>query len=150
MEAKQLPAERYAPIRDGAAAAASELGLTLPPLPLPTTNQTLEQAVVEALGGEPTESFVEAASERFGAEASALAALAIRSNLLLLTYSPRRDDLAAQAAEFRTMAEASGLPSDAWTPLVDLLGDGGQFVAMRSAIFELHRRVDSLLAETSR
>ena len=78
------------------------------------------------------------------------ALFAIRSNLLLLTYSPRRDDLAAQVAYFTAAAKASGLPPDVWGPLAKLLNDRGEYVAVRTAVFELHRRVESLLAEASR
>lgn len=150
MNAKQLPAERYEPIRSEADAAAAKLGVTLPPLPPPTSDQTPEQAVIEALAGEPAASMVAAASDRFGPAAGALADLAIRSNLLLLTYSPRRDDVDAQANEFTAAAKASGLPPDEWEPLAKLLNDRGEYVAVRTAVFELHRRVESLLAESAR
>jgi hypothetical protein len=150
MNAKQLPAERYEPIRSEADAAAAELGVTLPPLPLPKSDQTPEQAVIEALAGEPAASVVAAASDRFGPAAGALAELAIRSHLLLLTYSPRRDDAVAQAADFTAVAKASGLPPDDWEPLAKLLSDRGEYVAVRTAIFEFYRRVESALAEASR
>jgi len=148
MDAKQLPAERYEPIRNEADAAAAELGVTLPPLPLPKSDQTPEQAVIEALSGEPAASLVAATSDRFGPTAGALAELAIRSNLLLLTYSPRRDDADAQAADFTAAAKAAELPHDVWEPLAKLLGDRGEYVAVRTAVFDLHRRVDQLLAAT--
>jgi hypothetical protein len=93
---------------------------------------------------------VEATSERFGAAAGALANVAIRSNLLLLTYSPRRDDAHAQtAAAFVAAAEASALPPATWEPLAKLLSDRGEFVAVRAAVFELHREVEKLLADSS-
>jgi hypothetical protein len=106
--------------------------------------------VVATLGGEPATSLLSATAEHFGAEAGALADLAIRTNLLLLTYSPRRDDVAAEAAQLRSIAEGSGLPSDAWTPLAKLLEEGAEYVAVRTAIFDLHRRVEMLLSEASR
>lgn len=150
MNAKQLPAERYEPIRNEANAAAAELGVTLPPLPPPKSDQTPEQAVIESLNGELAANIVAAASDRFGPTAGALADLAIRSNLLLLTYSPRRDDADAQAADFTAAAKAAELPHDVWEPLAKLLGDRGEYIAVRTAVFELHLRVESLLAEASR
>lgn len=150
MNAKQLPAERYEPIRSEADAAAAELGVTLPPLPLPKSDQTPEQTVVEALSGEPAASLVAATSDRFGLAAGALADLGIRSNLLLLTYSPRRHDADAQAAEFAAAARAAELPPEVWEPLKKLLDDRGEYVAVRTAIFELHRRVENVLVEASR
>ena len=149
MNAKQLPAERYEPIRNEADAAAAKWGVTLPTPPLPTSGQTPEQAVIEALNGEPAASIIDAASDRYGLAAGALAKLAIRSNLLLLTYSPRRDDADAQAADFTAAAQASELPPDAWEPLAKLLNDRGEYVAVRTAVFDLHRRVEKLLADPS-
>jgi len=150
MFAKQFPAERLEPMLKEANAAAAELGVELPTLPTPAAGQTPEQAVVAALGGEPATNLVAATAERFGAEAGALADLAIRTNLLLLTYSPRRDDVATEAARLRSIAEGSGLPSDAWTPLAKLLDENAEYVAVRTAIFDFHRRVGSLLGEASR
>lgn len=151
MIAKQLPAERYEPIRNEADVAAAALELTLPTLPAANSGQTDEQAVIAALSGEPAASLVEATSERLGAAAGALANVAIRSNLLLLTYSPRRDDAHAQAAaDFVAAAEASALPAEVWEPLAKLLSDRGEFVAVRAAVFELHREVEKLLADSSR
>jgi hypothetical protein len=149
MFAKQLPAERYEPILNEASAAAAELDLTLPPFPSGVPESQTEQAVITALTGAPAADFVAAAAERYGPTAGSLAELAIRSNLLLLTYSPRRDDLAAQAAEFTAAAEASGLPRDVWAPVAELVQNGGEYVAVRSAIFELHRAVEKLLATPS-
>lgn len=150
MFAKQLPAERLEPMQKEANDAAAELGVALPPLPTPSGAETPEQAVVATLSGEPAANLIAATAERFGKEAGALADLAIRTNLLLLTYSPRRDDVAAEANQLRSAAEGSDLPSDAWTPLAELLQEGAEYVAVRSAIFDLHRRVESLLTEASR
>lgn len=150
MFAKQLPAERFEPMQKEADASAAELGVALPSLPTPAAGQTPEQAVVATLNGEPTANLIATTAERFGAEAGALADLAIRTNLLLLTYSPRRDDVAAEAAQLRSIAESSGLPNDAWTPLAKLLEEGAEYVAVRTAIFDLHRRVETLLSEASR
>ena len=40
--------------------------------------------------------------------------------------------------------------SDCWTPLAKLVEEGAEYVAVRTAIFDLHRRVETLLAEASR
>ena len=150
MFAKQLPPERLEPMQKEANDAAAELGVVLPSLPTPAGAETPEQAVVATLSGETTASLVAATTKRFGPAAGSLADLAIRTNLLLLTYSPRRDDVAAQATRLRSVAEGSGLPSDVWTPVMKLLDERGEYVAVRTAIFDLHRRVETLLAEASR
>jgi hypothetical protein len=150
MFAKQLPPERLEPMQKEANDAAAELGVVLPSLHTSAGAETPEQAVVATLSGETTASLVAATTKRFGPAAGSLADLAIRTNLLLLTYSPRRDDVAAQATHLRSVAEGSGLPSDVWTPVVKLLDERGEYVAVRTAIFDLHRRVETLLAEASR
>lgn len=147
MAAKQLPSDRFEPIRNAADAAAVDLGITLPP---PESSRTHEQAAIDALSGEPMHAFIASLSSKYGAEASSLGELAIRSNLLLLTYSPRRGDATAEASKLQTIAEASGLPSEEWMPLVELLQSGSEYVTVRTAVFELHRHVESTLAEASR
>lgn len=149
MSAKRLPAEQYEPKLAEAAAAAGELGLKLPPLPQAAGDQTLETAVVDALSGVPATAFAALVAERYGKPAAALAELAVRSNLLLLTYSPRRSDLAEQARQFTTMAEVSNLPRDAWAPLAKLLEEKGEYVAVRTAVFALHQQAEKALAEAT-
>ena len=145
MYAKQLPVERFEPIRDEADAAASELAIDLPPLPIPKSNQTPEQAVVEAFAGERTAAIVASIAERYGAEGGALATLALRSNRLLLIYSPKRDDAGALAADFTATAEASGLPRELWGKLAELLDRRAEFVDVRSEVFSFQRVVDEAL-----
>ncbi|WP_428307474.1 hypothetical protein [Lacipirellula sp.] len=149
MYAKQLPAERYEATLAEAAAAAVSVGVELPPLPKAVDGASPEQAVVAALQGEPAAAVIASATERFGPAAGGLANVAIRSNLLLLSYSPRRGDTAIQAGDFAAAAEASALPAEAWQPLVTLLESGGEYVAVRSAIFAFHRQVDELLSQAA-
>lgn len=147
MYAKQLPVERFEPLRDEADVAAEQIQIDLPPLPIPKSDQTPEQAVVEAFAGERTETIVAAIAERYGAEAGALARLALRSNQLLLVYSPKRENVAALASEFTAAAEASGLPKELWIPLAELLDQRAEFVAVRGEVFNFQRRVEEALAE---
>lgn len=147
MSAKQLPAERYEPTLAEAAEAADELGLTLPPLPQTVGDQSPEAAAIDALSGAPTAAFAAAVAERYGHAAASLTELAVRSNLLLLTYSPRRGNVAEQAKQFAAVAEASGLPRDAWAPLAQLLDAGADYVDVRTAIFALHRQAENVLVE---
>ena len=146
MYAKQLPVERFEPFRNEADAAAQDIGIALPPLPIPKSTQTPEQAVVEAFAGERTEAIVATIAERYGADAGALARLALRSNQLLLVYSPKRENVAALASEFTAAAEASGLPKELWGPLAELLDQRAEFVAVRGEVFDFQRRVDEALA----
>src|SRR5690606_18991530 len=116
--------------------------VTLPALPSHEAGASageLEATVIASLDGAPARQFIDGVTERYGGGAGSLAELAIRSNLLLLTYSPRRDDIAAQAARFSSSAEGSGLPRDLWGTLADLLDSGGEYVEVRSAVFQLHQ-----------
>jgi hypothetical protein len=149
MYAKQLPPERYEATLAEAAAAAVSVGVELPPLPKAADGAGPEQAVVTALQGEPAAAVIASATERFGPAAGGLANVAIRSNLLLLSYSPRRGDAAVQAGDFTAAAEASALPAEAWQPLATLLDGGSEYVAVRSAIFAFHRQVDETLSQAA-
>jgi len=139
--AKGFDAARYESMLDEAKAAATEIGVELPPLPAPIEGITLEAAVVEALGGEHAATLVERLGSRFTPAEAALAELAIRSRLLLLTYSPRNTAAAAQAAALRQSAEASGLPAEVWEPLANLLDQRAAFVDVRGAVLKLDDRI---------
>jgi len=139
--AKGLDAQRYGPIFDQANAAAQQLGIELPPLPTAGTDSQREASVIDALRGEPAATLVQRIADRFTSTEAAAADLAIRTRLLLLTYSPRSAAAAEQAAAVRQSAEASGLPADVWQPLLQLLDDRAPFAAVRpELLFELDRR----------
>ena len=139
--AKGLEAGRYQPILDEAVAAAAKLDVELPPLPSGTEAGELEATVIEGLRGESGVALTNAVAKRFGPPEAAAADLAIRSHLLLLTYSPRSGDAALQAEALRRAAEASGLPAETWTPLVTLVDERAPFVEVRQAVFEQDKRV---------
>ncbi len=149
-----LAAAYYAKGRDAlrqsnlnsARAAAATLDIELPQLPTTTAADNLQATVIEGLRGESAVALTNALANRFGAAEAAVADLAIRSHLLLLTYSPRSGDAALQAEALRRAAEASGLPAEAWTPLVTLIDERAPFVEVRRAVFELDDRVESFLA----
>lgn len=111
---------------DEATAAAARIDIDLPPLPTSARAEELEATVIDALRGESAVALTNAFANRFGAAEAAAADLAIRSHLLLLTYSPRTGDAALQAEALRRAAESSALPADAWEPLVELLDDRGR------------------------
>jgi hypothetical protein len=130
---------------DGANASAAKLGIELPPLRTTAQADNLQMAVIEGLRGESAVALTNAFAKRFGAAEAAAADLAIRSHLLLLTYSPRSGDAALQAEALRRAAEASGLPAETWTPLVKLLDERAPFVAVRQAVFEQDKRIEKHL-----
>jgi hypothetical protein len=139
--AKGLEVGRYQPILDEALTAAAKLEVELPPLPTTAQASELEAAVIEGLRGESGVALTNAVAHRFGPAEAAAADLAIRSHLLLLTYSPRSGDALLQAEALRRAAEASGLPAETWTPLVTLVDERAPFVEVRQAVFEQSKRV---------
>jgi len=79
-------------------------------------------------------------SQRHGPRQAALAELAIKTHGLLLTYSPRKARLASMTENIRRVAEGSQLPEEIWRDLIDLLEDRAAFSAVKSAVFQLHKR----------
>ncbi|HEX6961935.1 MAG TPA: hypothetical protein VF175_08725, partial [Lacipirellula sp.] len=149
IHAKGLPNAPQAPILAEAAKAATGLGITLPELPTASRDDNLEAAVIEGLRGELAVAVRNAFANRFGEAQAAAADLALRSHLLLLTYSPRNADAALEAEALRRAGEASGLPAELWTPLVELVAERAPFLEVRQAVFDLHRRVDAHLSEAA-
>jgi hypothetical protein len=147
--AKNLSRSPHAPILEEAVAAASELGLELPPLPTTPQPENLEAAVIEGLRGELAVALRNTFAARFGEAEGAAADVAVRSHLLLLTYSPRDADASLQAEGLRRAGEASGLPPELWTPLAALVEERASFLDVRQAVFDLHRRVDAHLAQAA-
>jgi hypothetical protein len=145
--AKGLPGERYQPILTEADAAASDLGIELPLLPSAARREDLEASVIEALRGESAVTIANRFSAALGPAEAAAADLAIRSHLLLLTYSPRSGDAPLHAAALRQAAERSELRPETWQPLVELIERKAPFAEVRQAVFDLHRRADAELAE---
>jgi hypothetical protein len=149
ISAKGMNADRYQSILDEAVVAAAKVDVALPPLPSTTDAGELEATVIEGLRGESAVALTNAIANRFGADEAAVADLAIRSHLLLLTYSPRSGDALLQAEALRRAAEASGLPAETWTPLVKLLDERAPFVDVRQAVFAQDKRIESALAPSS-
>jgi hypothetical protein len=144
--AKGLPRSPHAPILEESTGAARELGIELPQLPTTARQDDLEAAMIEGLRGELAVALRNALATRFGEEAGAAADLAVRSHLLLLTYSPRDADASLQAEGLRRAGDASGLPPEIWTPLVTLVEQRAPFLEVRQAVFDLHRGAEAHLA----
>jgi hypothetical protein len=136
----------HGPVLDEASRAARVLEIELPPLPAPGPPKEVEADVIEGLHGELAVALTNALASRFGEAEAAMADLAIRSHLLLLTYLPEGPDASLQAEALRRAGEASGLPQEIWTPLVSLVEQRAPFLEVRQAVFDLHRGADAHLA----
>jgi hypothetical protein len=102
--------------------------------------------VIEALQGEPAAELARRFGERFTPAEAAAAELAVDTQLLLLTYSPRSDATTEHTEAMRRAAEASGLPAELWQPLFKRLDDRAPFIVVRLAVFDFHRRTAKHLA----
>ncbi len=148
--AKALQRSPHTPILDEALAAASEIGVELPQLPTTASPDDLEAAVIEGLRGELGVALTNEYADALTPAEAAAADLAVRSHLLLLTYSPRESDALLQAEGLRRAGEASGLPEEVWTPLVTLLEQRAPFLDVRQAVFDLHRGADAHLTAAAK
>jgi hypothetical protein len=143
--AKGLAPKRYEPILKEAEEAAAAIGLELPALPTGDEGNR-EALVIETLKGQTATKLVRRIGERFTPAEAAAAELAIGTQVLLLTYSPRSDATEAHAEAMRRAAEASGLPAELWQPLLKRLDDRAPFIVVRLAVFDFHRRTVKHLA----
>jgi hypothetical protein len=86
-------------------------------------------------------------AERQGAEAAALFEVALKSNLLLVLYTPRSTAASAIADAISQAAPRAKLPASVWQPLVNTViakADGPQ---VRKAVKTFHTAVEQYLAE---
>jgi len=79
-------------------------------------------------------------SKQHGADHAALAELATKTHVLLLSYTPSSTRLEPVIASIRQAAEKSGLPESVWRELVDLLTARADFKQVKAAIYQLHKR----------
>ncbi len=84
-------------------------------------------------------------SAKFSPEYTALSELAIKTNVLLLVYTPKSPHLEPIVAAIRQAAENSTLPSTLWSSLVDLLEQRAPFTEVKSAVLQLHQQVADYL-----
>jgi hypothetical protein len=88
-------------------------------------------------------------SAAYGANHAALFEVALKSNLLILLYSPRSTTVEAISAAIRRAAPQAGLPTELWQPLVDLLGKDSSINDVRTAERKLHSDVEQYLANAA-
>jgi hypothetical protein len=154
--AKGLPADRYEPSLELAAAAAQLLHLELTTLPKVTANKDLVATVVTYLLDDQGPKLAGKLDQQYDARHAALMELAIRSHMLLLVYSPRNLTLGKGTLgkeQFQTwidrlaeLASSSRLPEAVWNPLLDRLREQAPYTEVKRAVFELHQQVAAELA----
>ena len=134
---------------DFARGEAEWLGIDLPSLPFHEPEADRLQKNLAFLLDEGGQSLTKQLQQELGDQAAALAELATKTNVLLLSYSPKWTRLDAVVASIRHAAENPGLPASVWGELVNLLAKRADFQQVKSSIFQLHRSASKHLSPTA-
>lgn len=131
-----------------AQAAAKFLGLTIADLPepassgdetVPASRQVVNYLLVngQRIGPE--------LAKQQGPEAAALFEISLKSNILLLLYTPGGSAAESIAAAISQAAPRAKLPTEFWKPLVDTLISKKPPAEVRAAVRTMHANVDKYL-----
>jgi hypothetical protein len=85
-------------------------------------------------------------AKRYGPEQSALFEVALKSNILLLLYSPGSDATNSIAAAISRAAPQAQLPPELWKPLLERIERKSSLEDVRTAVRQMHKDVDNHLA----
>jgi hypothetical protein len=86
-------------------------------------------------------------SKQHSAEESSLFEVALKSNILLLLYTPESTAGSSIATAISTAAPQAKLPSELWQPLVDALNAKSSVDDVRNAVRKLHVEVEKYLSQ---
>lgn len=149
LQAKGRDLDSYGDLLEAARDAAKLLNVTLPELPTHEVgvDRLAEnlQFLLEAAGPRLADEL----NVRHGADHAALAELATKTHVLLLSYTPSSPKLEPVVDSIRQAARQSGLPADVWQELVDLLTARAEFKSVKAAIFKLHSKAFDYLNKQS-
>lgn len=142
--AKQVDPSAYQAAWDQAAYAAELLKVKLPPLP--ESADDLQTAVITYLMRQGRSEMAAKLSEDYSPQYAALVELAVKSNILLLVYTPTSEHLEPLIADVEHAAEASGLPEGLWKTLIEQLSSRADFAEVKKSVLKLHAAVADYLA----
>jgi hypothetical protein len=133
-----------------AKSAATFLGTTIDDLPEPATANDASPASRQAINyllinGQRIGREL---AKQHGPEQSALFEIALKSNLLLLLYTPGTSAGDSIATAVSKAAPQAKLPSELWKPLVDALIKKAPQADVRSAVRKTHGDIERYLAQT--
>jgi hypothetical protein len=132
-EAQQLAAELKVPVAP------------LPEKPVDAEDEAASKAVIAYLLDQ--EKAIGAELERSGGlEMSALFRLAMRSNLLLVLNTRGSKAVDTIARSIEALGPRTGLPTELWQPLSDMLKEQASPAAVRTAVRQMHTDVGRQLA----
>jgi hypothetical protein len=143
--AKGQPAESYRDLLDQATYAASLIDMQLPQFPTAALNE-LQKLVASYLLHEGSEQFADELRGEYPVEYASLAEFAIRSNALLLIYTPKSQQLDSVVESIRTSAINSGLPAEYWEKLIGMLDRREPFADVKGEILAMHASIGDYLS----
>lgn len=140
INAKGLGEDSYGDSLQQATYAAELLDLELPEFPT-IEKEDLEAAMIDYMIHTGRTQLADQLAVEYSPEYAALAELAIKSNVLLLVYTPKSQHLGPIVSSIRRAAENSTLPPSLWEELVELLKRRAPFSAVKASILRLHQQV---------
>jgi hypothetical protein len=143
--AKGQPVESYRDLLDQATYAASLIDMQLPQFPTAASNE-IQKFVASYLLHEGSEQFADELRGDYPVEYSSLAEFAIRSNALLLIYTPKSQQLDSVVESIRTSAINSGLPAEYWEKLIGMLDRREPFADVKGEILAMHASIGDYLS----
>ena len=138
--AKGQGPDRYGEDLERAHDAATLIKIELPDLPGDVPVEDREKAIIAFLTETAGPKLSRQLLDRYDAQHAALADLAIRTHVLLLTYTPKSPRLTELLPALRRVAEDSNLPQSACDQLITLLEERAEFKKVKAAIYQLHRQ----------
>jgi hypothetical protein len=134
-----------------ARSAADVLGTSVPDLPERTmvdNKVPVSQQVLDYLGVQ-YQRIVRELGQKHGLEHAALFEVALKSNILILLYSPGSSEAGSLSTAISRAAPQAQLPAELWKPLSDLLGKQSSLNDVRTAVRQMHKDVDQYLANAA-
>jgi hypothetical protein len=148
---RHMAANNIATWLDEAHSACKVLGTTVPELPEPAApgdKSLASRQVIDYLLAQGQRIGRELA-KRYGPEQAALFEVALKSNILLLLYSPGSDATNSISAAISRAAPQAKLPDVLWTPVVDRMNKKASLDEVRASVKQMHADVDGYLASAA-
>ena len=146
---KGVKEKRYGEFVEKARYAAQLLEVDLPEFSVDVSIEKREKAIRELLQKDATQEMANRLSRLYGRSYVALAELAVRSNLLLLSYSPGSSRVDELLLELRRAAQETDLSPKVYEDLISLLEKRADFQDVKAAVYRLHRDVPVELGKMS-
>jgi hypothetical protein len=146
-----MSAENVTKWYDEAASAARLLGTSIPDLPESTAaidSGQVSQRVLDYLGIQ-YDRIARDLSKNNQTENAALFEIGLKSNFLILLYSPGNSTANAVSSAISRAAPQAKLPAELWRPLVEMLGKQSPVDDVRAAVRKMHMDVDEYLANSA-